>query len=106
MRTRDRIHTSRIITAAPSPTTNPARSASNGRDAFSGASLNPVDRLLARPKPPMAKGWIHDSAPPATITSASPQAMNRAASPMEWAPVVQAVVAEWLGPMNPYFIDI
>ena len=41
---------------------------------------------------------MHDSAPPATITSASPKAMKQAASPMKWAPVVQAVDTAWLGP--------
>ena len=32
-----------------------------------------------------------DSAPPATMTLASPSAIRRAASPMAWAPVEQAV---------------
>jgi hypothetical protein len=36
---------------------------------------------------------MQDSAPPATITSASPNMIIRAASPIAWTPVVQAVVA-------------
>lgn len=84
--------------AAPSPTTKPLRSVSNGLEAFSGASLKSVARLRARANPAMANGWMQDSAPPATMTSASPQAINRAASPIECAPVVHAVVAAWLGP--------
>lgn len=73
-------------------------------------------------------GWIQDSEPPASITSASPWDMKREASPTECAPVVQAVLTEWEGPyaemgvrmregrgkgvgrgegtLNPYFIDI
>lgn len=51
-----------------------------------------------RSNPVKARGWMQDSEPPASITSASPKAMKREASPMEWAPVVQAVVAAWLGP--------
>lgn len=47
---------------------------------------------------------MQDSAPPATITSASPKAMNREASPIECAPVVQAVVTAWFGPWKPYFM--
>ncbi len=45
------------------------------------------------------------SAPPATITSASPSAISRAASPMAWTPVAQAVTAEWLGPLKPYLME-
>lgn len=62
--------------------------------------MNAVVRLLALAKPPSANGWMQDSAPPATITSASPQAIKRDASPMECAPVVQAVVTVWFGPCS------
>ena len=55
-------------------------------------------RLLDRSNPLIARGWIHDSEPPATMTSASPQAIRRAASPIECAPVVHAVLTAWLGP--------
>ena len=90
--------TSRTKTAAPSPITNPSRAASKGRDACSGLSLNAVVRERERSNPVKANGWMQDSAPPASITSASPNAMKREASPMEWAPVVQAVVTAWEGP--------
>ena len=90
--------TSRTITPAPSPMTNPSLSGLNGFDDRSGCSLEVVVRLLDLSNAAMASGCMHDSAPPATMTFASPKAMNRAASPMEWAPVVQAVVAAWLGP--------
>lgn len=90
--------TSRIMTAAPSPITKPARSLSKGREDLAGSSLYLVTRLRDLANPPMASGCMQDSAPPATITSASPCCMNRIASPMEWAPVVHAVVAVWFGP--------
>src|SRR5690606_40349669 len=45
------------------------------------------------------------SAPPATITSASPYSMSRPASPMLCRPVVQAVTIERFGPLSPYMID-
>lgn len=65
---------------------------------------------------------MQDSEPPASIMLASPKAMVREASPMECAPVVQAVVGAWLGPwglvreggdkgrdeqwtLKPYFMD-
>jgi hypothetical protein len=41
------------------------------------------------------------SAPPAIITSASSSAISRAASPMAWAPVEQAVTTAWFGPLKP-----
>jgi hypothetical protein len=45
------------------------------------------------------------SAPPASITSASPHMISRAASPIACTPVAQAVTAEWFGPLKPYLID-
>src|ERR1700761_6584938 len=65
----------------------PARSRSYGREAFSGVSLKPVDNARAAQKPAIAKRQIGDSVPPATITSASPSAINRLASPIACAPV-------------------
>ena len=41
------------------------------------------------------------SAPPATITSASPCWIDRMASPMEWVPVAQAVTTLMLFPFSP-----
>lgn len=74
--------TSNTTMPAPSPMTKPARDLSNGLDAECGLSFQSVARLLARAKPAIASGWMQDSAPPATITSASPRVMKRAASPM------------------------
>ena len=84
--------TSRTKTAAPSPMINPLRAASKGRDARWGALLKVVDSEWERSKPVNTSGWMQDSALPASMTSASPKAINREASPMEWAPVVQAVL--------------
>lgn len=72
--------------------TKPLRSLSNGREASGGVLLKDVARERDRSKPVKASGWMQDSAPPASMTSASPKAMNRDASPMECAPVVHAVV--------------
>jgi len=49
--------------------TKPSRSFSNGRDAFSGASLR-VDMARMALKPPTPSMVIVASAPPASITSA------------------------------------
>ena len=46
-----------------------------------------------------------DSAPPATMTSASPSAIRRLASPIACAPVEQAVTTAWFGPFSPCSID-
>ena len=56
-------------------------------------------------KPAMPTGTTEASAPPATITSASPYLMIRQASPMAWAPVAQAVTTAWFGPLKPWRID-
>ena len=45
------------------------------------------------------------SAPPATITSASPHMISREASPMACTPEAQAVTTAWFGPLKPYLID-
>ena len=83
---------SRTSIAAPSPITKPERAASKGREAAGGLELKDVVRERERSKPMKARGWMQDSEPPASITEASPWEMKREASPMEWAPVVQAVV--------------
>ena len=62
---------SRIKTPAPSPRTNPSLSLSQGRLASSGESFL-VDNALAALNPAIPRGDIAASAPPATITSASP----------------------------------
>ena len=81
--------------------TKPSRSWSQGRDAFSGVSLKPVESARAAAKPAMPIRPSAASQPPATITSASSSAISRAASPMAWAPVEQAVTTAWFGPLKP-----
>ncbi len=85
--------------------TNPSRLSSQGRDAFSGESLNLVAMARQAMKPAIPIGHTDASAPPATITSASPAWIRRLASPMAWAPVAQAVTTEWLGPLKPWRIE-
>ncbi len=81
--------------------TNPSRSRSYGRLARSGSSLNAVDSALQAANPAIPSSQIAASAPPATITSASPCWISRAPSPMACAPVEQAVTTAWFGPLNP-----
>ncbi len=83
-------YSSSTITPAPSPSTKPSRSTSHGRLAVCGSSLRDVIARAAV-KPPMPSGEIVDSAPPASITSASPYSISRPASPMQWRPVVHAL---------------
>src|SRR5262249_12512134 len=77
---------------------------SQGRLAFSGASLR-SDSARAAQKPPKPSGVVAISAPPATITSASPYWMLRMARPTLWLAVVQAVTTEKFGPLRPYMIE-
>ena len=56
-----------------------------------GVSLKAVDSARQALKPAMPMRQMAASAPPASITSASSSAISRAASPMAWAPVAQAV---------------
>ena len=49
----------------------------------------------------MPSGDTVDSAPPATITSASPYWIMRIAMPMLWLAVAQAETAENVGPFSP-----
>jgi hypothetical protein len=67
--------------------------------------LKPVESARQAAKPASESRFTADSAPPATITSASPSAMNRAASPMACEPVEQAVTTAWFGPFSPWAID-
>jgi len=60
-----------------------------------------VDSALQALKPAMPISLIGLSAPPATITSASPSMISRAASPIACAPVEQAVTTAWFGPLKP-----
>ena len=85
--------------------TKPSRSASYGRLAFCGSSAPLVDSALQALKPAIPILQIAASAPPATITSASPNMIKRDASPIACAPVEHAVTTEWFGPLKPYLID-
>src|SRR3954467_8709639 len=73
----------------PSPRPRPSRSTSNGRDALVGSSLR-VLMVRAWQKPAMVMPAMHDSAPPATTTSASPDLMIRYAHAIASAPEAHA----------------
>src|SRR6516164_9413443 len=85
---------------APSPTTKPSRSRSNGRLAFSGASLR-VERARIAANPPTPIGVIAASVPPQIITSASHLAMSLKESPIACALEEHAVQVAELGPLAP-----
>ena len=74
-------------TAAPSPSTKPSRSTSQGRDARSGSSLR---RLIACiwAKQAIGSGWMQASVPPTTTTSARPSRIM--SSPSEMASLLDA----------------
>ena len=74
--------------------TKPSRSLSHGRLATSGSFSLEVLNALQALKPAIPISQIGLSAPPATITSASPKIINLAASPIAWAPVEHAVTTE------------
>ena len=95
---------SSTIIPAPSLSTNPSRSLSHGRLAFSGASLR-VDSALAAQKPPSPTGDVDISAPPTSITSAWLLAIILLAKPILCVPVVQAVTTAMFGPHRPNRID-
>ena len=95
-----RSYSSITRTPAPSPRTKPSRSLSQGRLAFSGSSLR-VDSARMDAKPATVTGDVACSAPPTTITSASPYWIMRIPKPMLWVPVVQAVTTAMFGPRNP-----
>src|ERR1700722_9404277 len=89
----------------PSPITNPSRSRSHGREALVGVSLNPVESARDAQNPAIPIVLHAASAPPATITSASPNVISRAASPIACTPVAHAVTTLWFGPLNPYLME-
>ena len=70
-----------------------------------GASLKPVESARQAAKPASDRRFTGDSAPPATMMSASPSAISREASPMACAPVEQAVTTEWFGPLRPWAME-
>ena len=89
---------------APSPMTKPSRSRSNGREAFVGSSLR-VESALRALKPLTPIGVMVASLPPASIAVACPSWIQRAAEPMQWLPVAQAVTTLSLGPFRPNCIE-
>jgi hypothetical protein len=80
---------SRIMMPAPSPSTKPSRSTSNGREARSGSSFR-FDKVRAWANPAIVSGVIAASAPPASTTSASPDRISRTAIASASAPEAQA----------------
>ena len=58
-----------------------------------------VDIAFIEQHPPPAVGTVAYSAPPATMMSASPYSMIRAASPMLWLAVEHALTVARLGPL-------
>ena len=89
---------------APSPSTNPSRSLSNGRLAVAGSSLL-VDRARSAPKPPTPMAQMAASEPPAIMASAAPRRMISNASPTACADAVHAVHVAEFGPFAPKRID-
>ncbi len=73
--------------------TKPSRPASKGRLARAGSSLREESARMAS-KPPMPSGVMVASAPPATMTSTAPRAIQRPASPMACAPEAHALVMQ------------
>ena len=69
--------------------TNPARVASNGREARGGYSSSAASPRIAQ-KPARITGVRHASAPPARTASASPRRITSAASPIAVEPVAHA----------------
>ena len=76
--------------AAPSPSTNPSRPLSNGRDARSGSSLR-MDSARIAANAAMFSGRMAASVPPARTTSARPDLIISRAYPMASAPDAQAL---------------
>ncbi len=85
---------------APSPTTKPSRSRSQGREARCGSSLR-VESARMAANPPIPMGVMQASVPPQIMASASPRWISRKESPMECALVVQAVAVAEFGPLAP-----
>src|SRR5262245_20245750 len=85
---------------APSARTKPSRSLSKGRLAACGLSLR-RDNDFAEVKPPTPMLVMVDSAPPVSITSASPRCMAWKASAVALAAEAQAVESAVLGPHKP-----
>ncbi len=91
--------------AAPSPITKPQRSTLNGRDDFSGLSLNCVASAFIFMNPPTANSQIVASVPPATTTSARPARMRSSDTPSASVELAHAVTITCAGPFAPSVID-
>ena len=87
-----RLHSSSIKRPAPSEITNPSRPASKGRETPAG------DIAFMLPKPATAMPDMPASLPPAITASQSPHWIHRAAVPIAWVPVAQAVEIVSQGP--------
>ena len=70
------------------------------REAVAGSSFRPVMAFIT-PSPPIEIGTIEASAPPESITSASPRRITATASPIALVPEAQAVTTARLGPRKP-----
>src|SRR5262245_56871050 len=88
---------------APSPITKPSRFLSNGLLAVFGSGF--VERAVLAQKPATDILVIGASAPPDTITSASPRWITLKASPIEFVPVAQAVTVHELNPRAPSVME-
>ena len=78
-----------MIQPAPSPSTKPSRSLSNGRDAVLGSSFL-VERAIIALNPPTPLAVPAASEPPHTITSAFPNCISILASIRAFAEEAQA----------------
>src|SRR4249919_1290104 len=93
-------YSSSTMMPAPSPSTKPSRSLSQGRLALVGSLLR-VESAFIELKPATEVGVQPCSAPPAIMMSASPYWIMRIAVPMEWLDEAQAETAVKFGPLNP-----
>jgi hypothetical protein len=78
---------------------------SKGRLALAGSSFL-VESAFITEKPPMPRGAMAASDPPASMASVSPTRIDFHASPMAWAEVEQAETGDQLGPLAPYLMLI
>jgi len=88
----------------PSPSTNPSRSRSHGREAAAGSSVPGRERPHRGETADRERGDDR-LRPPAIMASASPRRMMFTASPMAWAEVAQAVAVAVFGPLAPVRIE-
>src|SRR5258708_14684098 len=91
---------SRITPPAPSPSRKPPRSRSSGRLARVGSSLR-VESAFITANPPIPRGVIAASAPPAITASVSPNRIDFHPSPIACALVEHAETGDQLGPRAP-----